>query len=150
MNPIWWLLAALVLVIIEVMVVDLTFLMLAGGALSGAITAWVKPDSLTIQVVVFVVVSLLLLFGVKPWARAHFKKRSPNLVTNVAGLVGKSVEITETVTKDSGRVRISGQIWSARSEDGSVITPGTQAFVAGIDGATAVISLTSHDKSQSE
>jgi len=60
MAWLWWLGAALVMGVIETLTVDLTFLMLAGGALGGAAAA-ALGGPLWVQALVFAVVSVLLL-----------------------------------------------------------------------------------------
>jgi membrane protein implicated in regulation of membrane protease activity len=42
------------------------------------------------------------------------------------------------VSATGGRVKIGGDVWSARSESG-VLTEGQRVIVAAIDGATAVV-----------
>jgi len=48
--------------------------------------------------------------------------------------------VLERVTAHAGRVKLSGEVWSARSvEEAAVIEPGHKIGVAEIDGATAVV-----------
>ncbi|MDN6429521.1 MAG: hypothetical protein L0J79_06855, partial [Propionibacterium sp.] len=67
---VWWLAAGLVLGIVEVVTVDLIFLMLAIAAVLAAGAAALGVP-LVGQVVVFTVAALLLLVLVRPWARRH-------------------------------------------------------------------------------
>ena len=132
-----WLIIAFVLAIIEMLVVDLTLLMLAGGALAATATS-LMTDSLSIQVIVFAIVSVILLFTVRPWAKSLIANSSPETRTNAEALIGLSVEALTDVTDRGGRVKLDGQEWSARTT-GSIIPAGANARVSKIDGAFAII-----------
>lgn len=73
MSPIIWALIAVVLVIIEALVVDFTFLMIAAGALAGVVTA-LATDALAPQIVVAAIVAVLGLIFVRPYFRNYFSK----------------------------------------------------------------------------
>ena len=64
----------------------------------------------------------------------------PAVLMNTEALEGQPAVVTETVDGDDGRVKIGGDIWSARSVDpAAVLEPGTHVTVVEIDGATAVV-----------
>jgi membrane protein implicated in regulation of membrane protease activity len=134
----WWVVAALVLGLVEVVTVDLIFIMLAAGALSGAATALVT-DSLVAQALVAAAVSLLLLVAVRPVALRHLRQPIESR-TGAAALVGRTALVLERVDAHDGRVKIGGEVWSARSYDPShILEAGTSAEVLRIDGAHAVV-----------
>lgn len=154
----WWLGAALVLGVVETLTVDLTFLMLAGGAVGGAAVA-AAGMPLWVQVVTFGIVSALLLASVRPWVRGRLQRSTPTQRTNVEGLVGQFAITMTTVTRHEGRIRLAGGEWSAKlapppsrapqpdddSDDDDPcglmadVPPGKEALVVGIDGAYALI-----------
>ena len=133
-----WLLGALVLGGIELATLDLVFLMLAAGALAGSVTAAVGAPFL-VQVLVASVVAIAMLAVVRPIALRHLK--TPHeLRTGVDALVGREAITLERVDFHSGRVKLAGEVWSARTMDGSlVIEPGRTVDVLRIDGAVAVV-----------
>lgn len=133
-----WVGAALVLGIIELVTVDLFFLTLALAALSGGLAAGLGAV-LWVQIAVFVVVSILLLAFVRPWARNLLARSTPDIATNAQGLVGKHAVVTAPLVGSEGRVRLEGGIWSARSVADRVFPVGSQVTVVAIDGATAVV-----------
>lgn len=137
MNALWWLAAAVVFGIIEVVTVDLVFLMFALGALSASAVSLLHPG-LPIEVGVFAIASCLLLLLLRPWLKTHLRRSTPGIATNAQGLVGKHAEVVETVTSADGRVRLDGEIWSARTV-GSIIAPGGRVVVEKIEGATAIV-----------
>jgi membrane protein implicated in regulation of membrane protease activity len=66
----------------------------------------------------------------------------PSLRTGGAALVGKRALVTERISNHEGvgRVRIDGEVWTARSLDEElVIEPGTSVQVIDIKGATALV-----------
>lgn len=137
-----WLGAAVILAGIELLSLDLVLLMFAIGALAAAlIAAFGGPPLLAIGV--FAVVSLLLLLVVRPSMVAKLHA-GPTLATGHSNLVGRTAIVLEPVNGTDGRVRLAGELWSARSaapED--VYDIDTEVVVTQIDGATAVVTLPS-------
>ncbi len=141
MENYWWLAwvgVALTLGAIEAATVDFVFLMLAGGALGGAGAAAVGAP-FPLQAVVAVVVSGILLGLVRPWAKRRFTARAGDAKMGTAGYIGRSGFVLETITGTSGRVKLGGETWSARTADGQETQPGDEVRVLAIDGATAVV-----------
>jgi membrane protein implicated in regulation of membrane protease activity len=138
--PLWlvWLLAGVALAVAEMLSLDLVLIMLAGGALAGAVTASLGAPPL-LQGLVFALVSALGLVLVRPIARRHLQA-GPGLVSGVAALEGKTALVLEEVGPYAGLVKIDGEHWTARPfEDGQVIEPGTSVEVIKIQGATALV-----------
>ncbi|AZZ82188.1 MULTISPECIES: NfeD family protein [Gordonia] len=139
MSALLWLAAAIVLVVAEMFGGELVLLMLAGGALAAAGVDFVWEPPLWVDGLVFAAVSMLLLVAVRPVAKRHMLNR-PSVLMNTEALEGQPAVVTETVDGDDGRVKIGGDIWSARSVDpAQVLEPGTHVTVVEIDGATAVV-----------
>jgi membrane protein implicated in regulation of membrane protease activity len=133
-----WVGLAVVLGIIEVTTLDLVFAMLAVGALAGSVTA-MATDNVLLQVLVALVVSVGMLGVVRPIALRHL--RTPHAIrTGVAALVGEKGLVLEPVDARDGRVKIKGEVWSARTFDPAcTIEAGRSVEVVEIDGATAVV-----------
>lgn len=90
---------------------------------------------------VFVLVSLLTLVVLRPIALSHVKM-PPHLRTGSAALVGKQAVVLERIDglDGAGRIRIDGEVWSARAfDDGRVFEPGARVEVVDIKGATALV-----------
>jgi membrane protein implicated in regulation of membrane protease activity len=132
-----WLALSVGLAAAELLSLDLILLMLAVGALGGAVVA-AAHGAVVLQVLVALAISLGMLTFVRPNVvrRLH---RGPELTAGHAALVGKQAIVVETVDARTGRIKLRGQIWSARSVDESVIAPGSTVDVYEIDGATAVV-----------
>jgi len=142
MEWLFWIGGALLLVVIETVTADLTFLMIAGGALGGGLTSFLGGP-LWAQVVVFACVSTLLLFAVRPWAKRRLAATTPQMKTNVDALIGRSATTITAVDDGGGRVRLGGEEWSARLAPTVQGTPrleaGASVTVTEIDGAVAVV-----------
>ena len=89
---------------------------------------------------VFLVVSVLLLVGVRPALRRRIQAGT-GLPEPVKALEGKSAMVLDRVARDAGQVKLAGEIWTARPyNENDVYEPGDQVTVVHIDGATAVVS----------
>jgi membrane protein implicated in regulation of membrane protease activity len=137
-NSIWWFVGAMVLGIAEIFTLDLTFAMLAGGALAAGGVALLGAP-LWVSIATFAVVSGLLFFLLRPFLLSKLKSGEPT-VTGTAALVGRGATTVDEVTTASGRVKLNGEVWSARAVHGSApIAPGADVTVTAIEGATAVV-----------
>ncbi len=133
-----WLVVALLLVGAEMATLDLALLMMAAGALVGCLLA-ALGFNIVVQILAAVAVAIAMLAFVRPpiVKRLH---AGPTLEHGGAALIGRSGLVLERVTAHAGRVKLSGEVWSARSvEETTVIEPGRKVGVAEIDGATAVV-----------
>ena len=142
MEWLFWIGGALLLVVIETVTADLTFLMIAGGALGGGLTSFLGGP-LWAQVMVFACVSTLLLFAVRPWAKRRLAATTPQMKTNVDALIGRSATTITAVDDGGGRVRLGGEEWSARLAPAvqgmTRLEAGASVTVTEIDGAVAVV-----------
>ncbi|KUF13725.1 MULTISPECIES: NfeD family protein [Streptomyces] len=135
---VWWLIGAAALGIPLVMTAMPEFGMLAVGAVAAAVTAGLGGD-VVLQVVVFAVVSVALIAVVRPIAARHRSQR-PELVSGVEALKGRSAVVLERVDANGGRIKLAGEIWSARPLDNEQsYEAGQEVDVVEIDGATAVV-----------
>lgn len=134
----WWLVVALALVLAEVLTTFLVFGMLAGGAAAAALSAYLGW-SFVGQAVVFTAMSLALLVLVRPIARRHLRM-PPETRSGADALVGQSAVVLERVDAHDGRVKLDGEVWSARAYvQTQVLEPGTAVDVVEIKGATALV-----------
>jgi membrane protein implicated in regulation of membrane protease activity len=133
-----WLGVALVLVAIEAATVDLTFLMLAGGAVGGSVAAALGAPP-AMQAVVAALVAVALLVILRPWLKKRFTATNPQQLMGAAANVGRSAVALDRVSPAGGRVKLAGETWSARTL-GESIEPGEEVVVDSIDGATVIVS----------
>ncbi len=133
-----WAIAAVALIVLEVLTVNLIFIMLAGGAIAASVLALLSVGA-SAQFGVFAVMSLLLVGFVRPVALRHLRIPA-SLRTGVDALSGQEAVVVEAVNARDGRVKIGGEVWSARSYDPSVEHDvGEVLHVIEISGATALV-----------
>jgi len=139
MDWLWWLGGALGLGLLEVLVADPTILIFIVGALAGAAVA-ALGGAVWLQIVVACATSVILLCTIWPWMRRKMREKVPLQATNVDAHVGKQAVVVADVSASGGRVKLAGEVWTARLDAPSEPLPvGTEVTVTKIDGATAVV-----------
>ncbi|QNP68249.1 NfeD family protein [Streptomyces roseirectus] len=133
-----WLLAAGVLGVAEFFALTLVLGLLAGAALVAAVVAGVGIGVLG-QFVAFGVAAAAGLVVVRPIG-LRYMAQQPLTREGSDALIGKRAEVVREVTATRGLIRLSGEEWSARALDESLVIPvGAVVEVMEIDGATAVV-----------
>lgn len=139
MQTVYWLVIFVVLLIIEIVTMGLTTIWFAGGALA-AFFAGVIGFGVTVQAVVFLAVSIVLLVMTRPIAVRYFNQERQK--TNAESLIGHTALVIEDVDtlKSAGRVEVNGQEWSAKTDepDGK-IRKDTIVVVEGIQGVKLIV-----------
>ncbi|MFD5820483.1 NfeD family protein [Streptomyces sp. NPDC127038] len=136
---VWWLIVAAGLGIPLVVTAMPEFGMLSVGAVAAAVAAGLGAGVVA-EVLVFVVVSVALIAVVRPIAVRHRTQR-PELATGIEALKGRQAVVLERVDgSGAGRIKLAGEIWSARALDGAqAYEVGQEVDVVDIDGATAIV-----------
>ncbi|MFD7697248.1 NfeD family protein [Streptomyces sp. NPDC059374] len=136
---VWWLVGATALGIGLVITAMPELGMLAVGAVAAALVAGFFDGDAVAQVVAFVVVSTALIAVVRPIANRHRAQR-PQLATGIDALKGKQAVVLERVDSSGGRIKLAGEVWSARALDtGRTYEVGQEVDVVDIEGATAIV-----------
>ncbi|MCI8550377.1 MAG: NfeD family protein [Lachnospiraceae bacterium] len=136
---VYWLVGIIVLLVIEALTMGLTTIWFAGGAVA-AFIACVAGADLFVQIVLFVVVSLVLLIFTRPFAKRYINKETEK--TNVEGIIGREARVTECINNrmDTGEAVISGQHWSARAaDDNEIIDQGSMVTVEEVRGVRLIV-----------
>ena len=136
--PAAWLGVAILLGVAELASMDLILLMLAVGALVGMLVS--LGAGFAVSAIAAAIASVACLALVRPQLvkRLH---AGPELSLGHGKLVGQQGVVTERVTGlEAGRIKLSGEIWSAKPYDESLsIEPGQTVEVLEIRGATAYV-----------
>ena len=140
MNDIMiWLILLILFIAIEVATMGLTTIWFGGGAIV-AMLATMFGASVTIQIILFFIVSLALLFFTRPIAVKYFNK--DRVRTNAESLVGQQAIVISEIDNlhGIGQVIVGGQEWSARSidEQGAIPVGGVVIIVA-INGVKLIV-----------
>ena len=127
---VYWVVAALVLFIVEMFTSGFAVICLAIGALGGA-AASLLDWSLEIQLLVFAVVSFVALIAVRPILKRLFFRKGEKVHTNVDAIIGKRgvVCVEIEADDDNGRVTIDGLDWRAKSDNNEPLPVGTKVEV---------------------
>lgn len=129
-----WLIAAIVLVILEIFTAGFGIICFAIGALFSALTSYLG-GSMVWQLVVFAAASMLSFFFLRPVIIKILDRKSKDIKTNADALVGRVGIVSETIdaNQNTGRVAIDGDDWKAVSADGVVINKGQRVEVVSRD-----------------
>jgi membrane protein implicated in regulation of membrane protease activity len=104
-----------------------------GLAAFGAGVAAAVGASTEVQIVAFTVLTLLSLAVARPIAKRHLLAPPPPQRTNVPALLGEPALVLERVDRDSGQVKVGGDVWSARSAaPDDVFEPGDRVVVESV------------------
>ena len=122
MWSIIWLALFVVLIVFEAVTTGLFTIWFAGGALIALLVS-LFLDMWVVQMVVFLIVSFLLLYFMRPVAMRKFNAK--RLKTNVEDIAGREAKVTEFIDNlnASGTAILNGLEWSARSVEDSVTIP---------------------------
>ena len=138
MPEIVWLIILALCLVVEIVTLGLVTIWFAGGALVTFFVAMVT-DSLLIQVIVFLAVSLLLLFFTRPVAKRFYNNKRTK--TNVDSVIGEQCKVTETIDNfnETGTVLLNGLEWTARSKENTIIEAGARVKVCAVDGVKVIV-----------
>lgn len=134
-----WLAVIVITAVIEIITVGLTSIWISGGALAALIVCLCGGHP-GLQIAVFFVVTFILLYFTRPWAKKYLESRK--VATNYEECIGKEVRVIEEVDnrKESGKVLYNGMEWTARSaEDQEVFAVDEQAIVSEIRGVKMIL-----------
>ena len=135
-----WLVAMIVLLIVEGMAPGLVSIWFALGALAAMISAMLKAP-LWLQVVLFAVVSAAALALTRPLAKKYVNSRVQ--ATNADMLIGQECVVKETIDQlnGTGAVAVGGKIWTARMDnDGETAAVGEVLKTLRIEGVKLIVS----------
>lgn len=142
---IFWLIIAIGFVAVELSTVTLTSIWFAAGGLAALIVAMCSGGPL-LQIIVFVLVSLIALIVTRPLAKKFINVNKTS--TNADRAIGEEVRVIETISNlnQSGMVVVHGQEWTARTEDDKeIIEPGEMVRVIRISGVKLLVERVKED-----
>ena len=139
MEPMYWLLIFVVLLVVEILTMGLTTIWFAGGALA-AFGVGAAGLGTAGQIIVFIIVSLVLMFLTRPYAVKFFNKDREK--TNVDSLIGQQAVVTEDIDtlQAKGVVVVNGLEWSAKTREPNGFVPkDTIVVVEEIQGVKLIV-----------
>ena len=138
MTVIFWAVAVVAFVILELATVGLASIWFAIGALA-ALIATLLGAPLWLQIVLFAVVSIATLLLTRPLAKKYINSRAT--ATNADRVIGKRAVVKERIDElaGTGAVLADGKMWSARTVDGSAAESGDIVTVREIRGVKLIV-----------
>jgi membrane protein implicated in regulation of membrane protease activity len=136
MMQIVWLVLLVLFVIVEAADPALVSIWFCGGALVALVISLFAPQMIVLQMVAFVVVSVIMVLALRPFAKRFLDKNK--VATNADANIGKVCQVvTEIQPARFGRVKLEGLEWMARAD--VVLPVGTWCRVLAIEGAKVVV-----------
>lgn len=98
------------------------------------------PENIILQAAVFIISSVILLLLTKPLVN-KFTKKDKKIETNAYSIIGKKGIVVQDInpTIGVGQIKVSGEVWSAKTSDETIIPKGSQIKIIQIDGVKAVV-----------
>ena len=134
-----WLVVLIISIVVEIISLGLTSIWFAGGAIVALIFAAFSLP-LWLQIVVFLVVSIVLMVFTRPIAVKYFNK--DRVRTNVESMIGRQGIVISEIDnlQGIGQVTVGGQEWTARSEDDKKhLAVGAVVEVVAVNGVKLIV-----------
>ena len=131
-TPTEWIIAGLVLLLLEVFAPGAFLLWFGIAALIVGAAVWIVPVlPWQVQIVAFAVLSLGALVGFRAWRKRNPPKHidQPLLNKRAEQLVGRSFILDQAIVNGRGKVKVGDALWTAVGEDMAV---GTTVRVTGV------------------
>jgi len=132
-----WTVLIIVFTVVEAATLGLTSIWFAVGALASLIASVMGFNIMT-QVIVFIIVALVLLVYTRPIAKKVLKIGHNK--TNADALIGKTGFVTKIIQPhETGLVKVSGQIWTAKCVDNDIINIDENVEILAIEGVKLIV-----------
>ena len=130
----YWVIIALVFVIVEMFTTGFAVMCISFGCLFGAVASALDWE-LKWQLLAFAVGTALAFLTVRPLVYKFFYKKGQEVKTNVDALIGRRAIVTERIEGElhAGRVKVDGDDWKAVSLDTEPIEAGETVEVTAIN-----------------
>lgn len=137
-EPLIWILIAVIFAVIEGFTMGLTTIWFTVGGVSACIIA-LLGGPLLLQIAVFLIVSIILLYFTRPLAEKRLKiGHEKNNIDQIIGQTGLVIEDIEPY--HTGQVKINGMIWTAIAKDKNEnISKGELIKVIKIEGVKLIV-----------
>lgn len=138
-DVIFWLVCVVIFAVAEIATMGLTTIWFAIGSLAALILALFGAN-VWIQVIVFILVSLVMILFTRPIAVKYFN--TDRVRTNAESLIGRQAIVTQAIDNlhATGKVMVAGQEWTARSDqDDILIEEGAVTDILAINGVKLIV-----------
>ncbi len=138
MQTMLWLIIFAILLVIEIITLGLTTIWFALGAIAAFLAAYIGFGTV-VQVIVFLVVSVVLFVLTRPIAVKFFNQERER--TNAESLIGQRAIVKEAIhtLQGIGKVEVNGMEWSAKTDESESIEAGSVVLIKGIQGVKLIV-----------
>ena len=136
---IFWAVLLMLFTVIEIVTPQMTTIWLAASSGVALIVAFFLPNVIWLQILVFVLVSVILLIFTRKLSQRILKGKKKRL--NADRCIDQQAVVTEDINNllGKGQVNIKGAIWTARSENDEIIQKGELVTVKRIEGVKVIV-----------
>ncbi|WIF95979.1 NfeD family protein [Caminicella sporogenes] len=132
-----WIIVAVIFGIIEAFTLGLTTIWFAAGALVAMISALINLPFI-VQILIFLISAGVFLYYTRPIAKEYLKIGATK--TNVNSIIGKIGIVTKKILPyNTGQVKVSGQIWTAKSIDDKEIDENLEIKVVRVEEVKLIV-----------
>ncbi len=126
-------------IVLEIATTQIVSVWFAVGALAAFIATLAGVEQLWIQIVIFVLVTVIALIATRPLVKRIINNKVEP--TNADMVIGQTGIVTEKIDNlaPSGTVKVNGAVWTARSADETVIEAGEKVIVKEIRGVKLLV-----------
>ena len=137
--PYIWLAVIVLCLIVEAVTAQMVSIWFGGGGLVAFLISLIAPNNLALQLVFFFIISVLILIAMRPIVKRTLDTKKVH--TNADRVIGQTAVVLEEINNmlGCGTANVSGQVWTARSVDGTVIPAGTTVRVQSIQGVKLMV-----------
>ena len=136
---IWvWLAVTALSLILEFITMEMASIWFVAGGILGMILA-ACGVGWEIQLIVFILVSLILLLSLRKIALKLLLKNT-NAKTNAVGEIGKTVKLLTDISDEKpGTIKLNDVVWNVVAEDGSEIKAGAKVEIVELKGNKYIV-----------
>jgi membrane protein implicated in regulation of membrane protease activity len=137
-EPLIWILIAVIFAVIEGITMGLTTIWFTVGGVGACIIA-LLGGPLQLQVAVFLIVSIILLYFTRPLAEKRLNIGHEK--NNIDQMIDKTCMVTETIKPyHKGQAKLNGLIWTAATKDNKeILEKGELVKIVGIEGVKLIV-----------
>lgn len=134
----YWLIASGAFFIGEILTVGFLLFWFGIACLLAMVVSFFTSN-IIIQMVVFLVSSVILILSTKPFVKKFINKKT--ILTNANSLIGKKAIVIKEINnlQGTGQIKIGGEVWSAQNESDTTISENQEVEIIKIEGVKLIV-----------
>ena len=143
-----WLGVIVLTAAIEFATLEMASIWFTVGAIVPLILSLIGGIHWAIQIVVFVVLSLVLIFSLRKVTKKYLLRNAKDK-TNLDATIGGVYKLLTDVTDDNmGTIKLNGVVWNVVSKDGETINKGEKVEILKVQGSKFVVKKASTENKE--